>query len=413
MSTLNVDKVDPSTGTALEIGTSGDTITVPSGATFVVAGTTEITGTNNVQRPNAQPLIINGNCAISQRSTSVAGVGDGDTGFHTLDRWRFSEGGTPSTEFTMSQSTDVPSGYGFSNSLKMDCTTADASLNASDSMMLQQRFEGQNLQLLKKGTSNAEKITVAFWVKSTVTGTYILELQDSDNIRNISKTYTISSADTWEKKVVNFDGDTTGALGNDNGNSFEINWWLQSGTDFATGSLQTSWGARTTDARATGQVNTGSSTSNDFLFTAVQLEVGEFNSTTLPPFQHESYGDNLARCQRYFTQFGKNQGVTVGSSKTYGMGITNNDDLNSFVHIALPTTMRTIPTSITQTGTASDYNIRAVSTDACTGVPTFHSATPDAIILGFVNSVHSFGSGVVIRGQTNADDSFIGVDIEL
>ena len=413
MSTLNVDKVDPSTGTALEIGTSGDTITVPSGATFVVAGTTEITGTNNVQRPNAQPLIINGNCAISQRSTSVAGVGDGDTGFHTLDRWRFSEGGTPSTEFTMSQSTDVPSGYGFSNSLKMDCTTADASLNASDSMMLQQRFEGQNLQLLKKGTSNAEKITVAFWVKSTVTGTYILELQDSDNIRNISKTYTISSADTWEKKVVNFDGDTTGALGNDNGNSFEINWWLQSGTDFATGSLQTSWGARTTDARATGQVNTGSSTSNDFLFTAVQLEVGEFNSTTLPPFQHESYGDNLARCQRYFTQFGKNQGVTVGSSKTYGMGITNNDDLNSFIHIALPTTMRTIPTSITQTGTASDYNIRAVSTDACTGVPTFHSATPDAIILGFVNSVHSFGSGVVIRGQTNADDSFIGVDIEL
>ena len=413
MSTLNVDKVDPSTGTALEIGTSGDTITVPSGATFVVAGTTEITGTNNVQRPNAQPLIINGNCAISQRSTSVAGVGDGDTGFHTLDRWRFSEGGTPSTEFTMSQSTDVPSGYGFSNSLKMDCTTADASLNASDSMMLQQRFEGQNLQLLKKGTSNAEKITVAFWVKSTVTGTYILELQDSDNIRNISKTYTISSADTWEKKVVNFDGDTTGALGNDNGNSFEINWWLQSGTDFATGSLQTSWGARTTDARATGQVNTGSSTSNDFLFTAVQLEVGEYTSATLPPFQHESFGDNLARCQRYFTQFGKNQGVTVGSSKTYGMGITNNDDLNSFVHIAFPTTMRTIPTSITQTGTASDYNIRAVSTDACTGVPTFHSATPDAIILGFVNSVHSFGSGVVIRGQTNADDSFIGVDIEL
>ena len=413
MSTLNVDKVDPSTGTALEIGTSGDTITVPSGATFVVAGTTEITGTNNVQRPNAQPLIINGNCAISQRSTSVAGVGDGDTGFHTLDRWRFSEGGTPSTEFTMSQSTDVPSGYGFSNSLKMDCTTADASLNASDSMMLQQRFEGQNLQLLKKGTSNAEKITVAFWVKSTVTGTYILELQDSDNIRNISKTYTISSADTWEKKVVNFDGDTTGALGNDNGNSFEINWWLQSGTDFATGSLQTSWGARTTDARATGQVNTGSSTSNDFLFTAVQLEVGEFNSTTLPPFQHESYGDNLARCQRYFTQFGKNQGVTVGSSKTYGMGITNNDDLNSFIHIALPTTMRTIPTSITQTGTASDYNIRTVSTDACTSVPTFHSATPDAIILGFVNSGHGFGSGVVTRAQTNADASFIGVNIEL
>ena len=131
---------------------------------------------NTIRRPNAKPLIINGNMDVAQRATSVTGVGDGDTGYNSLDRWRFSEGGDNSTVFTMSQDTNVPTGQGFAKSLKMDVTTADGSPGSSDAMFLQQRFEGQNLQLLKKGTSSAEKITVAFWVSSSKTGTYILEL---------------------------------------------------------------------------------------------------------------------------------------------------------------------------------------------------------------------------------------------
>ena len=258
---------------------------------------------NTIRRPNAKPLIINGNMDVAQRATSVTGVGDGDTGYNSLDRWRFSEGGDNSTVFTMSQNTDVPTGQGFANSLKMDVTTADASPGSSDAMFLQQRFEGQDLQLLKKGTSSAEKITVSFWVKSSKTGTHILEVQDSDNTRNCSQSYTVSSADTWEKKVVVFPADTTGALDDNNENSFEVNWWLLAGTDFTSGTLATSFASRTNANRAVGQVNIGDNTSNNFYMTGCQMEIGEFSSTTIPPFQHESFGENLDRCQRYFQKY--------------------------------------------------------------------------------------------------------------
>ena len=114
----------------------------------------------------------------------------------------------------------------------MDCTTADASPASGDRLDIQQKFEGQNLQHLKKGTSSAESLTLSFWVKATKTGTNIVELWDSDNTRQISQSYTISSSDTWEKKTLTFAGDTTGALGNDNGNSFQVSWFLSVGSDF-------------------------------------------------------------------------------------------------------------------------------------------------------------------------------------
>ena len=117
--------------------------------------------------------------------------------------------------FSISQDTDVPTGQGFRKSLKLDCTTAASVDGASDYIAFQKRIESQDLQLLKKGTSSAEYVTIAFWVKSTVTGTGTLEIQD-ENSRTISQTYTISSSNTWEKKVLSFVGDTSGALGNDN-----------------------------------------------------------------------------------------------------------------------------------------------------------------------------------------------------
>ena len=292
---------------------------------------------NTIRRPNAKPLIINGNMDVAQRATSVTGVGDGDTGLHTLDRWRFSEGGDNSTVFTMSQDTDVPTGQGFANSLKMDVTTADASPGSSDSMFLQQRFEGQDLQLLKKGTSSAEKITVSFWVKSSKTGTHILEVQDSDNTRNCSQSYTVSSADTWEKKVVVFPADTTGALDDDNANSFEVNWWLLAGTDFTSGTLATSFASRTNANRAVGQVNIGDNTSNNFYMTGCQMEIGEFSSTTLPPFQFEDFGENLERCQRYYF---RNNAV---DNIPFAAGVCNGTT-NARAVLYFPQTMRAAPT---------------------------------------------------------------------
>ena len=241
---------------------------------------------------NFRNIIINGDMSIAQRATSVTGNTDG--GYTTVDRWNtiLSTAGT----YTISQSTDVPSGQGFANSMKFDCTTADASLAAGDNMRLQSKFEGQNLQYLKKGTSNAESLTASFWVKSVKTGTYILELEDKDNSRKISKSYTISSANTWEKKTITFPADTSGAFGNDNARSLDVMFWLAAGSNFTSGTLDTSWGSTTTANRAVGQVNLSDSTSNDWYITGVQLEAG----TSASDFEFLPVDANLQRCQRYF-----------------------------------------------------------------------------------------------------------------
>jgi len=247
----------------------------------------------DVRGVNFRNIIINGDMSISQRTTSTSGVST--TGQFVLDRWKLNVDSMGA--WTISQSTDVPTGQGFASSMKWDCTTADASPAADDNIQLQQRFEGQNLQYLKKGTSSAESTTLSFWVKSNKTGTYICELRDKDNSnRHINKSYTISSADTWEKKTITFAGDTTGTLTNDNSTSIDLNFWLAAGSTYTSGSLQTSWGASTSANRAVGQVNLADSTSNEWYITGVQLEAGSQASD----FEFLPHDVNLQRCQRYF-----------------------------------------------------------------------------------------------------------------
>ena len=245
---------------------------------------------NNV---NFRNIIINGDMSIAQRGTSTTSISSGSN-YYTVDRNKVfvNSGGT----WTMTQETDAPSGQGFVKSLKMDCTTANASLSAGSYVFISQRFEGQNLQYLKKGTSSAESLTASFWVKSNKTGTYILEIKDSDNTRTINKSYTISSADTWEKKTITFDGDTTGTLDNDNNQSIQFNFYLAAGTDYTSGTLQTSWGAQVTANRAVGQVNLADSTSNEWYITGVQLEAG----TSASDFEFLPVDVNLRRCERYY-----------------------------------------------------------------------------------------------------------------
>jgi hypothetical protein len=241
---------------------------------------------------NNKNLLINGGMNVWQRSTSQASITT--AAYHTVDRFRTSVN-TLGT-WTQSRSTDVPSAQGFGYSLKMDCTTADASPAAGDYLLFEQKIEGQNLQHLLKGTSSAKKVTLSFWVKSNKTGTYIVELEDVDNSRHISQSYTISSASTWEKKELTFDGDTTGTLDNDNGESLKLNWWLASGSDHTSGTLATSWASRTAANAAVGQVNLADSTSNEWYITGIQLEVG----STASGFEFEPYGVTWNKCLRYF-----------------------------------------------------------------------------------------------------------------
>ena len=245
---------------------------------------------------NFRNLIINGDMSIAQRGTSSTGLTNGSSGYKTVDRFRFEEGGSPTAQFTMTQSTDVPTGQGFGYSTKFDCTTAQGSLASSDIIRFGTFLEGQNLQHIKKGTSNAESLTLSFWVKSNKTGTYTMRLEDQDNSRMICASYTISASATWEKKTITFDGDTTGTLGNDNGLSFIVRFNLLAGTNYDTGTLQTTWGSRTDANSAVGQVNLADSTSNEWYITGVQLEVG----TSASDFEFLPFDVNLQRCQRYY-----------------------------------------------------------------------------------------------------------------
>jgi hypothetical protein len=278
----------------LQGDTSGSiSISAPSVAgsnTLTLPATTQTLATQNAL--GVRNLIINGDMNIAQRGTSFTVTG-GDTAYRTVDRWKHVLG---AGNWVVSQDTDVPTGQGFAKSLKLDVTSAVTSPSAGLFTALQYSFEGQHLQHLKKGTANAESVTLSFWVKATKTGTYIVELDDDDNGRNINKSYTVNASDTWEKKTITFEGDTTGTLNNDNGLSLRIFMYLVMGTDYTSGTLQTSWGSTVSANRAVGQVNTADSASNNFYITGVQLEVGD----TATPFEHRPYDMELARCERYY-----------------------------------------------------------------------------------------------------------------
>jgi hypothetical protein len=294
-------------------------------------------------------IVINGDMQIAQRATSVASITT--SSYNTVDRFRTAVDSLGT--WTNSQSTDVPTGYGFANSFKLDCTTADASPAAGDLLFITQRFEGQNLQYLKKGTANALPLTASFWVKSTKTGTFICELQDVDNTRQISKSYTVSVTNTWEFKTVTFAGDTTGALDNNNENSLQLNFWLGAGTTYTSGALNTSWASTTNANRAVGQVNIADNTANDFLITGVQLEAGEQASG----FEFMPIDTNLTRCLRYFYQIQGN----ASASTTLGIGFSNGPT-EMYTYLKLPTTMRSVPSITGSSGIqASDFNAYTIN----------------------------------------------------
>jgi hypothetical protein len=265
-----------------------------------------------LDRKTATPLIINGDMSISQRGTSTSSITNGN--YRTLDR--FYTANTNVGSVTNSQSTDVPTGQGFATSFKIAVDTSDTP-TGTEWLQCQYRTEAQDLKPLKFNTSSAESFTISFWVKSAKTGTYTLSILNDGATRSIAQTYTISSANTWEKKVLSFAGDTAGAIANSNGIGLILYWVLASGGDRSSGTLNTSWGSYT-DATfvSSSQVNLADSTSNDWYITGVQLEVGTFDSNSIPDFQFEDRATSFARCQRYFTKALNDYESSSGGSGT-------------------------------------------------------------------------------------------------
>ena len=273
---------------------------------------------NGGQIAGRRNLIINGAMLVSQRGPSQGSVTS--TGYYDApDRWRFvaSNGGT----WTVSQSTTSPNL--FKNSYKFDCTTADTSLGAGDFLAFDQGLEGYTVQGLGWGTSDAKPVTVSFYVRSSKTGTYTCELfQGSGGVGGsnilVSKSYTISAADTWEFKTITFSGNTAVAFTNDNSRQLTLNLWLAAGSNFTGGTFSDGTFHNANNRRvASGQVNLADSTSNDWYITGVQLEVG----SQATPYENRNYGEELALCRRYYLHIPRTQGIVMNgynANSVYG-----------------------------------------------------------------------------------------------
>lgn len=317
-----------------------------------------------VNQTNKRPIVINGDMMIQQRGNQT---GVSSAQYVNADRFFINADNLGAYSFT--SSTDTP-GFGFSKSMKIDTTTADSSPASGDSLYLSMQTEGQNLQMMRKGTASAKTSTVAFWVKSNKTGNFTCELWDRTNDRSVGKLVNIASADTWEKKIVNFPADTTGTIGNDNARSIMLSWFLDCGSNFKSGTLNTSWASRSDANRAVGNtLALGSSTDNEFIITGVQWEMGTYDSETMPPFQFEDVGTSLRRCQRYCTLMKADVTFT-----RFTHGFSNSTTQAEGV-VYFPVSMRSSPTLVTS-GTASDYGIGvAGSTGTCSSVPIVGNAS--------------------------------------
>jgi len=299
-------------------------------------------------------LIINGAMQVAQRGTSSAGLGAA-AGYFTVDRWSMGLNGTTAGRYTMSQSTDAPAG--FSKSMKLDVTTADTSIAADELVGFLQRIEGQNIQRLSKGTPDAKTAVFSFYAKGTPK-TFIVEFQD-DNSRRFSRTFTTTTS--WQRFEIDVPADTTGEIDDDNTTGLTIIFWFHAGSDYTSGTLQTTWGGTTTANRAVGCESLFSSTDNELLITGVQLEIGDVAT----PFEHRSFGDELARCQRYYEYIQYDIGAVAGSSS----------GRNTRFPYRLAVDKRSSPT----------VTISSTSTNRCP-VPTASSSNQSSVTLKTTNS---------------------------
>tara|TARA_Y100000114_G_scaffold79381_1_gene73079 strand:+ start:171 stop:1199 length:1029 start_codon:yes stop_codon:yes gene_type:complete len=285
-------------------------------------------------------IIINGDFNIYQRTQQATGVGSGAT-YPTADRWVLN--GSTDGRLTMTAGTEAaPPESNVTVSCKLDCTTTDTSIGASEYCLLQQRIEGQNLQHVKKGTSGAKQLTASFWVKSeTGTFTYVLELYDADNTRQVSKSFSVTSS--WSKVELTFPADTTGAFGNDNNTSMYFQIWLHGGSNYTSGTLNETWNSVTDANRAPGISSFFSSTSNELYITAIQLEVGDVATE----FEYLTKQEASMLCYRYYYK------MTNQHDVMYGMNYNGNTADKGFVTYSLPVPMNHTPTTTETVGGGS------------------------------------------------------------
>ena len=374
-STIGVKKIQHTNGTqVMTFDTDGKiSSNVSSTGNITTTGTVNTPSINGGQIGGRRNVFINGAMQVFQRSTSASSLG-GSAGYFTADRIRFKPNSTAG-RFTSTKDSSAPNG--FANSLKLDCTTADTSIGAGEYFFLSQKIEGQDLQHFAKGTSDAKPFTVSFYVKGNASATYTCELFDEDNTRQISKTFSVTT--NWTRVELLFPSDTTGAFDNDNASSMTFAIWLHAGTNYTSGTLNSSSWASATTANRVSSSNTSffDSTDRTFFLTGLQLET----SSIVTPFEHRSFAEELALCQRYFEFV--NGGIDAGMSVT---------------------------TSSVQFVYRYRVDKRASATAALVGTPLINDGTQQSNINSVANTYHSFTSGVYLdlsTGTVNNNDTVL------
>ena len=307
------------------VGASAAAITVNN-----TDGTCTANVTNNLSNRN---LIINGAMQINNHVDGNAGVNN----TFAVDRFKFKRENT-AANFSMAQSSTSPDG--FSKSLKIDCTAADTSTASNEFVLLSYSIEAQDLQQLGYGTSAAKPLVLSFYVRSNLTGTYGFSCIQIDNSNKIyGRSYTINSADTWERKTITIPADTSGVINDDNGEGLQINFGLTMGSTYTSGSVSTAWETYSNSKFAPQHgVNLASNTSNEWLITGVQLEVDHTGTGKPTDFEHRLISQELTLCQRYYHK------MTGSQNKIIIFNDYNNSTSNFWANVILPTTMRAAPT---------------------------------------------------------------------
>jgi hypothetical protein len=354
----------------------------------------------NSQIGGRRNLLINSGFEVAQRGTSASSV---TASQYLCDRWEYETIGEETV--TISQTTDVPSG--FSNSFKVEITTADSSVTSTDYAVVKQVIEAQNLQHLKYGSSDAETITLSFHVKSSVTGTYAVGLEHGETGSYHSQTYSISSANTWEKKTVTFTGNTATAINNDNGAGLHVNFALSAGTDYTSGS-NGAWGV-IANWLANHAVNVIGTVNATFFITGVQLEIG----SQATPFEHRSFGEELALCQRYFQRL-----ATISTFGPIGIGRAwSTSRMN--ISYPLKVTMRDNPSlSVSDFGhmqvAGISQNLDAIHNDGNSGTTVATDKECTGIKIGFGHASAAFTTGTIYQAEfDDAAEGYIDISSEL
>jgi len=386
--TIATAQVIPDDGSVSTAKLQDTAITSAKLATGVVEGamTTQIGGRRNI--------IINGAMQVAQRGTSFTGLTNGTSKTYTVDRFAWIESGSTTATFSVTQEADSPDG--FSNSLKISPSTSGSGHNVIEII---HSIEAQNLQHLAFGSSSAKSFTLSFWVKCSQTGTSTVSFYNLDALRQRAENYTINSADTWEYKTITVSGDTSGAFNNDNGVGLTVYFPIAAASSYNDGTTGV-WGSYDDGKRGGGMtIDLTGSTSDYLQITGVQLEVG----TVATPFEHRSYGEELALCQRYYRRLAGTD-VYVG----YGVGLLNTTSGGILTYPLVPS-MRSAPSVSGNNQRIYDGSANA----AITAYNTNRSST-NAFWIEPTTASSSFTIGrAFIIGNNNSSSGYMDLDAEL